>query len=154
MHWTEFQERAKRVHSGFFFKRTSDGYEVWDIAQITGSGMPRKYKCMVIPFGTNSCGFSMMLKKLKRGNWNRRLALQHKITMDAIARNEMLKILKRQKIEAIAVQAAKSFRKTFKKAASDLNVSEHAMRNAMKGIMWDDTKKELRKQMEARGAYQ
>lgn len=153
MHWIEFQERAKKVHPKFFFKRTADGYEIWDIAQISGPGMPRKYKCMVIPYGTNSVGFSMMFKKLKRGNWNRRLALASKNTADSFIRNEMIKTLKKQKVEAMVTQAAKGFRKKFQKASQDLGINERTMRLAMQGVNWDDTKKVLRKQMEARGAY-
>lgn len=153
MHWTEFQERAKRVHSKFFFKRTADGYEVWDVAQITGPGMPRKYKCMVIPYGTNAFGFSLMFRKLKRGNWNRRLALQHKVTMDTIIHNELIKDMRKRRIEEIAGRAARDFRKTFKRAAQDLGINETSMRMKMEGVLWDDTKKVLRKQMEGRGAY-
>lgn len=153
MHWTEYQIQAKKVNPKHFFKRTVEGYEVWDVAQISGPGMPRKYKCQVIPYGTNSIGFSMMLKKLKRGNWNRRLALQHKITMDSMIQNEMIKNLKKQRIEAMVAQAAKGFRKTFKKVSQELGINDRTMRLNMKGIDWDDTKKVLRKQMEARGAY-
>ena len=153
MHWTEFQKQAQKVHSKFFFKRTMDGYEVWDVAQISGPGMPRRYKCMVIPFGTNSVGFQMMFKKLKRGNWNRRLALACKNTVDSMLHNEMIKINKQRRIEEIVTQAAKGMRKTFKKVSQELGINERSMRLAMKDVSWDDTKAVLRKQMEARGAY-
>ncbi len=153
MHWIEFQERAKKVHPKFYFKRTADGYEIWDVAQISGPGMPRKYKCMVIPYGTNSIGFSMMFKKLKRGNWNRRLALAHKNTIDSIIHNDMIKNLKQKRIEAIATQAAKHYRKAFKKASQELGINERTMRLKMTGVDWDETKRVLRKQMEGRGAY-
>ena len=153
MNWTVFQEKAKKVHSKFFFKRTMDGYEIWDIAMKSGPGMPRKYKCMIIPYGTNSVGFSMMLARLKRGNWNRRLARQMANAKRAIQSTETYREMKAKIVADMARAQAKDYFKFIRKSTLDDGLSVNRMRLGMKGVDWDDTKKVIRKMMEEKGAY-
>jgi len=154
MHWTRFQEKAKAVHSKFFFKRTARGYEVWDVAQIAGPGFPRKYLVMVIPFGTNSVGFSMMLGKLKRGNWIRRLGLQSIMTEQAMKNNRTHADEKWQKFVQNGKEATKALASMARKVAEEHGITENRTRLNMRGVDWDDTKKVLRRELEKRGAFE
>lgn len=154
MHWKTFCEKASKINKKLFFKKTHEGYEVWDIAAHYGPGFPRKYRIMLLPYKTNALGFSLSLKKLKRGNWNRRLALQNDLVQDCLRANRALAEGKKEEFRRLAKEIGKSFRPTALKAKDELGITDHSIRNKMKGVMWDDTKKVLQKMMEARGAYQ
>lgn len=153
MHWKAFKEKASKINRKYFFKKTIEGYEVWDVAQVYGPGWPRKYRIMVIPYHTNSIGFSMLLKKLKQGEWNRRLANQLTLVQTSMRHNKELVDRKKEKAALMGVEIGKAMRRTFAKVADDLGVSERTIRMNMKNTAWDDTKKEFHRIMEARGAY-
>lgn len=153
MHWKRFCEKASKISPKFFFKKTHEGYEVWDTAMVYGPGWPRKYRIMLLPFKTNSLGFDISLKKLKIGNWNRRLAAQNTMIGDCLKANELRAQGKKEEFERLAKEIGKSFRRAAEKARADLGISATSVRNRMKGVMWDDTKKTLHKMMEARGAF-
>lgn len=153
MHWEAFKEKAAKINKKYFFKRTNQGYEVWDIALVYGPGFPRKYKIMLLPFKTNAIGFSLSLKKLKQGEWNRRLARQMKLTQMAINSNDLLKAAKDARFSRVAKEISRLIQPLAKKIADERGISETRLRLNMKDIDWDDTKKKLHQIMEARGVY-
>lgn len=154
MHWESFKAKAQQINKRYFFKKTFQGYEVWDVAVIYGPGWPRKYRIMILPFKTNAIGFSMSLKKLKIGEWNRRLARQMILTQSCLDSSKMLKAAKDARFKQFTMEMSKYIQPLVRRIADELGISEHRMRLNMKGVSWDDTKKELHKIMEARGAYQ
>lgn len=154
MHWEKFCEKAKKISKKYIFKKTHEGYEVWDIARMYGPGFPRKYRIMLLPYRTNALGFSLSLKKLKRGEWNKRLSLQNELVQNCLKANRALAQGKKDEFRRLAKEIGKSFRPTAVKAANELGISETQVRLRMKDVVWDDTKKVLHKMMVARGAYQ
>lgn len=154
MNWESFKVKASKVNKRYFFKKTFEGYEVWDVAQVYGHGFPRKYRIMVLPFGTNSQKFNESVNHLKIGEWNRRLSKQELVVKRCIESGKTLADFKKAQFAKVANEIGRSMRSQFKKVADELGISETALRLKMKDVSWDDTKKVLRKQMEARGAYQ
>lgn len=154
MTWDSFKEEASKISPRWFFKQSQRGFEVWEKAVVAGPGYPTHYIIMLIPKFVQPIQWICYLRSLKEMDWTRRRNEQVKKIQEMDAHNKAIYKNREQRAESAFKDFAKETRSILGKEADEQNVSETAIRLKMKDVLWDDTKRVMREELEKRGAYQ
>lgn len=148
MTWETFKEKASKINSRWFFKRSQRGFEVWEKAYISGDGFPSVYPIQVIPKQTIPLQWICYLRTLQSMDLVRKNNQQTQKLAEMNSHNDRVKQKQKDDLMQRAGMLASQTREEMKREADRLNISEHAIRNRMEGVRWDDTKKVLKKMRE------
>lgn len=154
MAWEEFKRRAKALCERFFFKKTQEGYEVWERAKILLPGEHDGYLVMRVPYSYLPMpGFTWggTLQTLKRIHVNRLEHKQLQQIKDMRSDNDAMTAQKKVEFEKETMAFAKEARSSFIRLAEETGVTKGStIGNLAKreGISVDEAKKELYRQFE------
>lgn len=148
MTWETYKEKASKINPRWFFKRSQRGFEVWEKSLLAGNGYSEVYLVQVMPRTTMPLQWICYLRTLQSMDQVRRSNGQAKQLAEFEKQNADIRQRAKDRFNEATEMLANETVAEIRREASRLNVSEHAMRNNMKGVRWDDTKKVLRQMRE------
>lgn len=152
MGWISFQEKAKKLNSGLYFKKTEGCYEVWERPKLA-IGTTSDYCCMKFPFEIlerPQFNWNKALDVLKRMMKTRDENRQLEELNEMRARTKAKEDEKKKHFQSETVAFFKDNRKAFVEFADDQGITSSSVRSRMKGLSDDDAKKEIKKKFDGK----